>query len=193
MIREEGGNTLNTLNVETTEPSMGGTEQHDSDRKPGEDTVSALAQCSGPEHREKEKIIDNRDCEFKRGGMCLIHGCMGTKYVEKTRVWSQRKDGTFGWKPKSTTKYVCHFREVAKTNVCKGEENSRFDGVAKTNLLSDGMCLDTSMSKNTALGGLHSNTVDDEILTRVSGDDYRTAGSIESESEMRGSKNKDPD
>ena len=128
---------------------------------------------------------------LRGGGKCVVHGTVGTKYVEKSRVWTQRKDGTFGWKPKSTTKYVCHYSEVAKSNVWKSGEDGRFGGVAKSDMMSTGIGME--VMKNTALGGKHSNTGGVENLPWVSGDDYRRAGSIESESERRGSMSKDTD
>ena len=176
-----------TLNVVDTEPSVVDTGQLGIGRKP--DTVSVLALCRGPDQPEKEGTTTIRqNCEFKRGGKCVTHRIVGTKYVEKTRIWAQRKDGTFGWKPKSTTKYVCQFRDVTKSDVCKDGMDCRLEGVAKSNLLSTGIGLDV---QDTALGGPHSYTVGNVDMKRVSGDDYRQAGSIESESLKRGSKGKD--
>ena len=105
-----------------------------------------------------------------------------------------RRDGAFGWKPRSTTKYVCHSSDVAKSDVWKNGEDRRFGGVAESNLMFTGIGMETSVvMKNTALGGIHSDTGGVENLPWVSGDDYRQAGSIESESERRGSVNKDPE
>ena len=47
----------------------------------------------------------------------MKHGIIGTKYVEMTRVWSEKKNGTFGWKTKSKTKYVCQYSWVQQMQV----------------------------------------------------------------------------
>ena len=146
------------MNVRNTAPSVGDTRQLSSGRKP--DTVSVLALCGETDQPGKEVDSVRHKCEFRRGGKCITHGIVGTKYVEKSRVWSQRKDGTFGWKPKSTTKYVCQFSEVAKSDECKYGMNGRLEGVAKTNLVSAGIGMDMNSDQNTALGGPHSDTGD---------------------------------
>ena len=60
-------------------------------------------------------------CEFKRGGKCLLHGCMGVKRVSTVRTWSMKKDGTFGWKYVKKTDYKCHLEGVAVSNSGKPE------------------------------------------------------------------------
>ena len=64
-------------------------------------------------------IVNNLDeevkCVHKRGGFCTTHGSMGTKYVEKSKVWSKLKNGNFGYVYKSKTKYVCRSMRVAKS------------------------------------------------------------------------------
>ena len=185
-VPQEEGDTVNVID---TAPSMGNTRQLDSGRKP--DTVSVLALCEGTDQPNKEGTNASQNCEFKRGGKCVLHGIVGTKYVEKTRVWSQRKDGTFGWKPKSTTKYVCQYRDVAKSDLCENGMNGRLEGVAKSDLVSTGICLEVNTEQDTALGGPHSDTGEKVNMKRVCGDDYRWAGGIDSESLKKGSQNKD--
>ena len=60
-------------------------------------------------------------CEFKRGGKCLQHGCMGMKQESTVKKWCKKKDGTFGWKTMRKTDYKCHLEGVAVSDSGKPE------------------------------------------------------------------------
>ena len=189
MIVLQSGET-DTMNVGSAAPSVGDVVQTGANRKPVLDSMPGLARCSGPDLSGGVEKSTMKGCEFKRGGMCMLHGVVGTKYVEKSKSWAKNKNGTFGWKHKSTTKYVCQYEGAVKSNVCENEDDSRSEGVAKSNLMSAGI---GGVEKTTALGGTYRDTGFEKNLSWVSGNDYRTAGSFESESERKGSMKKDSD
>ena len=70
------------------------------------------------------------------------------------------------------------------------EDDSRLEGVAKSNMESAGKGY---VEQTTALGGRHSNPGCGESLSGICGGDYRVAGSNKSESVDRGSQRKDTD
>ena len=55
-------------------------------------------------------------CNFKRGGLCVNHGCMGVKYTVTESKWCMKKDGTYGYKNLRKTKYKCQFEGVTESN-----------------------------------------------------------------------------
>ena len=95
---------------------------------------------------------------------------MGKKRVETTRIWDKNRNGIFGWKTRTKTTYVCRFEEVATPNVCFDDMNGQQEGVAKSNSMSGGDRVRTTIMSYTALGG----PVTDQLgevanTTRISG------------------------
>ena len=97
--------------------------------------------------REPEKMalnVKNREgssimeCEFKRGGRCRIHDCVGVKRTITKQVWAKKRDGGYGWASRKLTTYKCQYEGVART---------------------DGSHLDLGLSKQTtsSLGGKSDN------------------------------------
>ena len=66
----------------------------------------------------KNITIEKNKCDYKRGGMCLKHDRMGTKYIETSKVWTDKKDGMFWYVHRRKTKYIWHFAWVAFSNLC---------------------------------------------------------------------------
>ena len=97
---------------------MGDTDQlHFSGRKQlNRDTAVDLVQCEGT-----QSSMDQQDCVFKRGGLCVNHGVVGTRYKENSKEWTKKKNGIYGWVTRTRIKYVCHFDGGAKSNVSKQE------------------------------------------------------------------------
>ena len=187
-VIQNGGD--DAMIVGSTEPSVCEAVQTGASGKPILDTMPGLALDSGPDRTNKNGKPAKQNCEFRRGGMCITHGIVGAKYVEKSKVWTKKKDGTFGWKQRSITKYVCQFDGVVKSDVIRNEDDSRLEGVAKSNIKSAGKGY---VEQTTALGGTHSNPGCGESLSGICGDDYRAAGSNKSESMNRGNQRKDTD
>ena len=101
-------------------------------------------------------MVDNTDvsddvgivCEFKRGGMCISHRSMGTKYVETWKEWTKMKNGLYGYVNRKKTKYVCRFRGVVKSNCDKQKGDGLLEGVAESNCDNLVLGMDrTTMSK----------------------------------------------
>ena len=60
-----------------------------------------------PAHPEHSEHPDLQPCIFKRGGFCTIHNLEGKKYWSQNRKWSQKKDGTWGFKLTRKVEYKC--------------------------------------------------------------------------------------
>ena len=73
----------------------------------------------GDNKTAKNDVKPTVGCEFKRGGKCLIHGCMGVKHVTTMKKWCMKKDGTYGNKYVKKTDYRCQFEGVAVSNASK--------------------------------------------------------------------------
>ena len=127
-------------------------------------------------------IVDNLDeevkCVHKRGGFCTTHGSMGTKYVEKYKVWSKLKNGNFGYVSKSKTKYVCRSMRVAKSIEVNQTSDGRNEGVAKSDRenLSQGW-KSTTFDSIEALEGPTTDIGMSTTLLGISGVDNTRAGS----------------
>ena len=48
-----------------------------------------------------------RECVFKRGGLCKIHGIVGQKDTRSGKKWGAKKNGIFGWVTSKSTVYIC--------------------------------------------------------------------------------------
>ena len=133
------------------------------------------------------KVFDVSDdveivCEFKRGGMCISHRIVGTKYVETWKEWTKMKNGLYGYVNRRKTKYVCRFRGGVKSNCDNQKGDGRLEGVAESNCDNLVLGMDrTTMSSIEALGG----TCIDKgaMYSGISGGDLRQAGCNTSESE----------
>ena len=55
---------------------------------------------------EPEKKYEN-ECVFKRGGWCTTHNVAGMKKIVAKKVWARKRDGTFAYLFRNTTKYLC--------------------------------------------------------------------------------------
>ena len=75
--------------------------------------------------REPEKMalnVKNREgssimeCEFKRGGRCRIHDCVGVKRTITKQVWAKKRDGGYGWASRKLTTYKCQYEGVTRTD-----------------------------------------------------------------------------
>ena len=126
--------------------------------------------------------INKQTCVFKRGGKCVQHDVVGKKRVKSTRIWDKNKNGIFGWKTRTKTTYVCRFEGVATPNVCIDGTSDCQEGVAKSNSMSRGYGMETTMSNNTAQGGPTTDQLSGVVnSTRISGAGTTTAGSNKSE------------
>ena len=56
------------------------------------------------------------ECEFKRGGRCKIHDCVGVKNTTSKQVWSKKRDGGYGWATRKQTTYKCQYEGVARSD-----------------------------------------------------------------------------
>ena len=45
-----------------------------------------------------DQMSNKIECTFKRGGICDIHGIVGTKFKITKKVWSELKNEIHGWK-----------------------------------------------------------------------------------------------
>ena len=175
-----------------TESSMGKqTEPVLRSRKPEvrDDKVAVQTLDKGnSEHNFKQE----NECVFKRGGMCVNHGVMGQKFTEKTQSWGKKKNGLFGWRYGSRTKYVCQFNKGAESNRSMSVDDSHFRGVPKSNMSSDGKGVEGCLTGLIALGGPEFES-DREIMTLpgISGMGYSKAGSLKSESRRISNEQKD--
>ena len=157
------------IDVASTTPSMESCARTASLRKP-ERTAAVVgipdSVAVGGENTEVVKL--DEACTFKRGGMCMKHGCVGQKYEISSKVWTKKKDGMFGYKTVKQTKYRCRFRGVPVTNSRKpGPEVGNRTRV--TSSLGEGLA-DYKLG-NTAMSGDY-------------GKDYSGAGADKSESFM---------
>ena len=57
--------------------------------------MAVLSQDTETNFSVGKDFVDKQDCLFKKGGGCINHGVMGTKYVETTKVWAEKKIGAF--------------------------------------------------------------------------------------------------
>ena len=73
-------------------------------------------------------------CTFKRGGMCIIHNVVGSKFSVSRKDWAQKKDGTYGYVYKKITKYTCKEARrptnIPVKNVINDNEDSALTGSA---------------------------------------------------------------
>ena len=187
-VMQGGGN--DAMIVRRAEPSVGGAVQTGADRKPSQDTMPGLALDKGPDRTRIDGISSKEKCEFRRGGRCILHGVVGTKHVEKSKVWAKKRDGTFGWKQKTSTRYVCQFDGCAESNVGMSQDDSRLEGVAKSNMKSAGR---ECVEQTTALGGAIINSGCGESLLGICENNYKAAGSFKSESTCEDNLRKDTD
>ena len=56
------------------------------------------------------------ECEFKKGGRCIVHNCVGMKTITSKKVWTKKRGGGYGWMTRQQTKYTCRFEGVAESN-----------------------------------------------------------------------------
>ena len=89
-------------------------------------------------------------CTFKKGGVCEIHGTMGSKKTSKWKEWSKKRNGLYGYVNKQKTEYVCHFGGGATSNCGHQQTKSHCSGVAKSDLSNPG--LEGTEIQTTALG-----------------------------------------
>ena len=81
--------------------------------------------------------------------------------------------------------YVCRFEGVATPNVHNDDKNDCQEGVAKSNSMSRGYGMKTTMSNNTAQGGPTTDQLSGVVnTTRISGAGIPTAGSNKSEKQQ---------
>ena len=116
----------------------------------------------------------------------MTHGSMGVKYVQKSKVWSKLKNGSYGYVYKNKTKYVCRPTGVAKSIDANQTKVGQYEGGAKSNSesLSEG-CGQTTEICIEALGGTTTTTTSingDTSLGGISGLDTGQAGGTMSES-----------
>ena len=92
-----GNNTIDQIGM----PSGGKSEQHCDRGKlmsmPGTNVM----------HVDNSEAENEKVCVHKRGGYCTTHESMGSKYVEKSKVWAKLKNGNFGYVYRQRIKYVC--------------------------------------------------------------------------------------
>ena len=178
------------LKVCQTTPSVGDSCSTVGGRKlQDRDQVAELSLQAGTDKNTQK--ADNQ-CDFKRGGKCIIHGVIGEKRVNTSKIWDKKKNGLFGWIVKTKTTYVCRFRGVAVSNVCSDDESGRGSGVAESNYVSGSEGQYGTRDSTTALGGTD-NQVDRDIetRTRISGTGINDAGCNKSERKWISSTEKD--
>ena len=124
--------------------------------------------------------------------MFVNYGVMDQKLTENTQSWGKKKNGLFGWKYGSKTKYVCQFSEGAESNRSMSVDDSHARGVPKSNMSSDGEGVERGLIGIIALGGQESDK-DREIMTLpgISGMGHSKAGSLKSESRRISGEQKD--
>ena len=153
------------------------------------DQVAELSLQAGTDKNTQK--ADNQ-CDFKRGGKCIIHGVIGEKRVNTSKIWDKKKNGLFEWIVKTKTTYVCRFNGVDVSNVCSDDESGRGRGVAESNYVSGSEGQYGTRDSTTALGGTD-NQVDRDIetRTRISGTGINDAGCNKSEMKWISSTEKD--
>ena len=78
---------------------------------------------------------------------------MGRKLIEKTQSWVKKKNGLFGYKYGSKTKYVCQFYGGAESNRSMSGNVSHDGGVPESDISSDGKGVERDLTSLEALGG----------------------------------------
>ena len=144
------------------------------------DTVAVLSRCTIPKVDTNSEL---QECVFKRGGRCVNHDMIGEKIVETSKVWDKKKNGMFGWKTRTKTKYVCHYKGVATSDVnVKSMDDCQDGRVAKSNSMSGGDGLEKTKWKNTALTRPTTEVLGEVgNVTRISRLQLLKAGSFSSE------------
>ena len=105
------------LDVAITTPSSGSCTRTAKLRKPEKTAaVVGIPDSVAVDGENTEVVEPDEACTFKRGGMCIKHKCVGQKYEISSKVWTQKKDGMFGYKTVKQTKYRCRFKGVPVTN-----------------------------------------------------------------------------
>ena len=119
MSNEECGETKHECAIKCEE-SMGKTApsvRNVSMRKPG--TECGLRNATeSHEPRKLEMIVRKSEsenvpeCEFKKGGRCIVHDCVGRKSTTTKKVWTKKRDGGYGWTTRQQTTYKCQYEGV---------------------------------------------------------------------------------
>ena len=107
-----------TENVRLSTPSVGQTETVDMDVLTEQSSIDnnhdlydEITPSVG--NTDDNTMINKNECEFRRGGMCIQHGIVGTKYTVTKSKWSELKNGLFGYKKSKVTKYRCNMRGLS--------------------------------------------------------------------------------
>ena len=154
-----------TIRCSPTAPSSGDVEKPDV----SDVIVRGTTMYVGNEGTTKEASMNEnmrKECNFKRGGMCTTHGCVGEKFQVSKSVWTKKKDGTYGYKQTKQTKYRCRYKGVTNSN----------NGIPETEL-------GKKTTDISSLGeGFECQLLGDNTLPGISGEINTGAGATESES-----------
>ena len=114
---------------------------------------------------------NEKECIFKRGGMCTTHGCKGEKFSVTETKWCAKGDGTYGYKSSKKTKYRCRLRGVVKSNGSNPGYGTEKQTVSSEreghNILSSGATQGISREGFTGLDANESESFEDRLCDRI--------------------------